>query len=377
MRINYYSALISEKLLETLYKNKKPGLQAQVFNRLIVDGLIENNVKITCYSNIPTSKELINKIFMKVENELYFKYYPIINIPILKDLFILLNTYFKTIKDLKKYDSLVCICDVLSVTNALGAVLACKKLNRQCIGIVTDIPKLIESNNLFLYLTDKIINCCTDYIFLTEPMNIVLNKGNKPYKIIEGLCNVVPINNNKTRIKSFVYAGSIDKLNGINILVEAFKSVNTNYELHIYGSGDYEKELIQITKDYKNIKFFGLISHDEIQKIISNASFLVNPRNTTNEMVKYSFPSKNMEYLASGTPFLCTKLPCFPNEYFQYLNLFESDDVNGIKKGIENILTENYDILLEKAKKAQLFMLEHKNNKAQTKKILSLIKEQK
>lgn len=101
MRINYYSALISEKLLETLYKNKKPGLQAQVFNRLIVDGLIENNVRITCYSNIPTSKELINKIFMKVENELYFKYYPIINIPILKDLFILLNTYFKTIKDLK------------------------------------------------------------------------------------------------------------------------------------------------------------------------------------------------------------------------------------------------------------------------------------
>lgn len=375
MNINYYSNLISENLLHNLYKNDKPGLQAQVFNRLVVEGLIKNNVGVTCYSNIPTTKELINKLYLKVENDSYFKYNPILNISLVKDIFILLRTYFQTRKDLKKDKTLACVCDILSVTNSLGAALACKSLNRQCIGIVTDIPELIETNKLYLHLTDMVLKHCSDFIFLTEPMNHRLNKQNNPYKVIEGMCNVVPINNNTIRNKSFVYAGSIDKLNGIDVLVKAFKDIDTDYELHIYGSGDYENELNETIKTHQNIKYFGVVTHNQIQEIIQNASFLVNPRDTTNEMVKYSFPSKNMEYLASGTPFLCTKLPCLPSEYYEYLNLFESDDVIGVKKGIESVLNQNYLDLLDKAKKGQLFMLENKNNQAQTKKILSLIKE--
>jgi glycosyltransferase involved in cell wall biosynthesis len=268
----------------------------------------------------------------------------------------------------------VCVCDILSVANSLGAVLACKSLKRQCIGIVTDVPKLIETNKLYLYLTDQVIKNCTDYIFLTKPMNSLLNKKDKPYRIIEGVSKEPELNVNTIREKTFVYAGSIDEFNGTNVLVEAFKEIDTDYELHIYGVGKYEKELIEITKKHKNIKFFGVVSHNEIQKVIKKTSFLVNPRNTENEMVKYSFPSKTMENLASGTPFITTKLPCFTEEYFPYLNLFESDDIKGIKKGIENVLNQDYDKLLDKAKKGQLFMAEHKNNKAQTKKIISLIK---
>lgn len=377
MKINYYSALISENLLNKLYKNKKPGMQVQVFNRLIVDGLIKNNIDVTCYSSIPASKEIINKTFVSINDESFYKYTPIVNIPIIKDLIILFDTYSKTKKDLKNNKNLVCVCDILSVANSLGATLACKSLKRQCIGIVTDIPKLIETNKLYLYLTDKVINNCTDYIFLTEPMNELLNKDNKPYRIIEGVSKKPEPNTNVIREKNFVYAGSIDEFNGTNVLVEAFKEIDTDYELHIYGVGKYEKELIEITKKHKNIKFFGTVSHNEIQKVIKKASFLVNPRNTENEMVKYSFPSKTMENLASGTPFLCTKLPSFPKEYFQYLNIFESDNIGGIKKGIENILNQDYGKLLDKAKKGQLFILENKNNKAQTKKILSLIKEKK
>lgn len=375
MNINYYSNLISENLLENLYKNDKPGLQAQVFNRLVVEGLIKNNVSITCYSNIPTTKDLINKLYLKVNDELYFKYNPIINIPIIKDIFILLKSYFKTKNDLKNDKYLTCVCDILSVTNSLGAALACKSLNRQCIGILTDIPELFETNKLYIYLTNKVINTCTDYIFLTEPMNKRINISNKPYRIIEGMCNEVKINNYIFRNKSFIYAGSIDKLNGIDLLVEAYKNIDTDYQLHIYGDGDYKDELISIIKKYNNIKYFGVISHNDIQEIIQKASFLVNPRDISNEMVKYSFPSKNMEYLASGTPFLCTKLPCLPDEYIEYLNLFESDDISGIKNGIENILKQDYLNLLDKAKKGQLFMLENKNNKIQTNKILSLIEE--
>ena len=49
------------------------------------------------------------------------------------------------------------------------------------------------------------------------------------------------------------------------------------------------------------------------------ATLLVNPRPTTEEFTIYSFPSKNMEYMASGTPLLTTKLPGMPEEYHQYV----------------------------------------------------------
>lgn len=376
MIINYYSNLISEQLFKNLYKNNKPGVQVQVFNGLIVDGLIKNGCDVTCLSVIPVSKSLINSNYISIKDELYFKYYKIFNVPILKDITILISSFIGTLINLTHKKDLVCVGDVLSVSNCLGASLACKILNRQFIGIVTDIPDLIIQNKLYNFLSNLIIKLSSDFVFLTEPMNTKLNTQNKPYTIIEGSTNFIPSNQLIKRSNSFMYAGSIDKVNGIDVLINSFKDIKTDFELHIYGGGDFEDSLLNICKAHKNIKYFGLISHTEILDKIQSASFLINPRGTKNEMVKYSFPSKNMEYLASGTPFLCTKLPCIPQEYFQYLNVFETDDVEGLKKGIEKVLDEDYDLLLDKALKGQKFVLDNKNNVAQTKKLISLIKEQ-
>ena len=376
MEIYYLSTLISEKLYSSLYKkDEKPGIQVQVFNNLIVQGLIENGVNVKCLSAVPTSKELFDETFIKPENDLYFEYFPIINIPILKDLLIVITSFFKVRKALKKNKDLSIICDVLSVTNSLGASLACKSLNRTCVGIVTDMPEFLESDDLYIKLVHKVISNCSDYIFLTEAMNQRLNPTKKPYKIIEGMCDFTPLAISKPRTKSIMYAGSLDRFNGIDVLINAFLKVKTDHELHIYGSGDYVDEIINITKTHPNIKFFGNVKHSEIKELIQTSSFLINPRGTTHELVKYSFPSKTMEYLASGTPFLCTKLPCIPTEYFKFLNVFESDDEEGISKGIQKALDTKYEALLTKANKGQLFVLQYKNNKVQTNKIIELIKE--
>ena len=51
------------------------------------------------------------------------------------------------------------------------------------------------------------------------------------------------------------------------------------------------------------------------------ATLLVNPRKGHEEYTKYSFPSKTMEYMASGTPTIMYKLPGLPIEYEEYLVL--------------------------------------------------------
>ena len=90
-------------------------------------------------------------------------------------------------------------------------------------------------------------------------------------------------------------------------------------ELHIYGSGDYVSELESVCRENGNVKYVGVKLIQEILTTQMKVTLLVNPRPTDQEFTKYSFLSKNMEYMAFGTPFLTTKLPGMPVEYYPYV----------------------------------------------------------
>lgn len=45
-----------------------------------------------------------------------------------------------------------------------------------------------------------------------------------------------------------------------------------------------------------------MVPNSGVLKAQSESEILVNPRNDNNEFTKYSFPSKVIEYLGSGTP---------------------------------------------------------------------------
>jgi glycosyltransferase involved in cell wall biosynthesis len=88
---------------------------------------------------------------------------------------------------------------------------------------------------------------------------------------------------------------------------------------------------------------------------------------------KYSFPSKTMEYMASGKPVVMYKLDGIPDEYDEYL--FYADGSNGIE-GLATKLKEvlnNYDSALVKAECAKEFVLNNKNAKVQAKRILDFV----
>ena len=146
------------------------------------------------------------------------------------------------------------------------------------------------------------MNSFDSYVFLTDAMKDVVNCKNKKYVVIEGLVDseMQAVQNtieNKSAQKVCIYAGGIQKIYGIKYLTEAFiMSDIENCEFHIYGDGDFKDELIQICKTHKNIKYFGIKPNDYIVTQQLKATLLINPRPTNQEFVKYSFPSKNMEY---------------------------------------------------------------------------------
>jgi len=89
--------------------------------------------------------------------------------------------------------------------------------------------------------------------------------------------------------------------------------------------------------------------------------------------VKYSFPSKTMEYMASGTPVLTTVLPGMPKEYHPYVFLLEDETADGIADMLTKVLAHSDEELFQKGNEARTFVLEQKNNVIQARKILEML----
>ena len=90
--------------------------------------------------------------------------------------------------------------------------------------------------------------------------------------------------------------------------------------------------------------------------------------------MKYSFPSKTMEYMASGTPVLTTILPGMPKEYYPYVYLLPDESAAGISGMLKQVLSQSDEALFEKGNAARNFVLDTRNNVVQAAKILEMLK---
>ena len=165
------------------------------------------------------------------------------------------------------------------------------------------------------------------YIVLTESMKHDLNTEN--FLVMEGIAPEFKEFSYVNRDKRIVlYAGTLNKRYGIMDLVEAFSiasAKNKDLELHIYGYGDSVSEINAACKTNPAVKYFGNINSDELKDRISDADVLVNPRKNNEEFTKYSFPSKNLDYLSYGIPFIGYRLDGVPIEYYSCILSPEGD----------------------------------------------------
>jgi glycosyltransferase involved in cell wall biosynthesis len=196
---------------------------------------------------------------------------------------------------------------------------------------------------------------------------------------MEGLCDANIAGGNfptcKYNSKVIMYAGGLEEKYGIKMLVDAFKLIDkSEVELHLYGSGSYVVTLEEEIKKDPRIKYFGVCSNQEIVLVERKSAILVNPRFTNEDFVRYSFPSKNMEYMASGTPLLCTKLPGMPKEYYPYVYLIENETLDGYVSALKDVLGRPECELKSMGDSAREFVLKEKNNIVQARRISDFLK---
>ena len=161
---------------------------------------------------------------------------------------------------------------------------------------------------------------------------------------------------------------------GILHLIEAFKNIDSpNYRLIICGIGDSEEEIKKSSELDSRIDFLGQLKREDVLSLQKKATVLVNPRQNNEEFTKYSFPSKNLEYLSSGIPLVAYKLDGIPDEYDKYINYVPDNSTDAFASVIQKICELPVGERTEMGRRARDFVLEEKNNVKQTKRILDFI----
>lgn len=215
-------------------------------------------------------------------------------------------------------------------------------------------------------------------VVITEQVNELVNPEGKPHIVMEGVVDSsMELADNsiqdKTAEFSVLYAGALRAEYGVADLVEGFRALDAPAaELHVYGGGDYAPAVAAAATEDPRIRFHGRADLAHVVDAELRAWLLVNPRPTSEDFVKYSFPSKNMEYHASGTAVLTTRLPGMPADYYDHVLTIDEDGASAITTALEKALAMSLVDLHRQGAVAREFVLAEKNERAQAARILEL-----
>ena len=384
MHIVYSVATCSQQVYTQLFSKTKwkPAFQSQKYHRLLIEGLAAHT-RVDVVATPPVNRETMDQAVVKLpahrEGGANYHHIPAVRNPVLKGLVMSFGTFFQTLR-LARRDSAV-IVDCLNRIVATSAMLAARLRGCRCVGIVMDLPDMFTNGRKFYTAWGNwVIAHCTDYIVLTQMMNQHINSAGKPYVVLEGQADITmlqrePDLEKKLKPRVVLYAGGVSRQYGAETMVKGFQLANLpDTQLHIYGPGDYIEELQQIAQEDHRIYYGGMLLNSQVEEKEQQATLLINPRPTHEEFVKYSFPSKTMEYMASGTPALTTRIPGIPEDYKPHLFFIEEETPEGVARALQEALSLSDEALFEKGLDARNFILETRNNVIQAGKILDMLK---
>lgn len=387
----------SQKKYDEICKKRiKPAIDPQQkFFRLMISGLAEaNKGSVTALSALPVSASTIEQKTFDYEEDnsedgVVYRYLPFKNGKITRyvSLFFSAGKYIKKWCEGKDAKNTFIIVDPLIPVIAIPVRKAAQKAGIEVCAVVTDLPTLCTNmkkrkelliKKIFLSIYQKIadadLKSYDAYIPLTESINNAVNLKRKPYTVVEGFADSKDISVSDKHNRYLMYAGGVYEKYGLQNLVKAFMRINRkDVDLFIFGDGSYVEEIEKLHKSNSRLKYMGCLPPEKVVQYEKEALLLVNPRPTGEEFAKYSFPSKTMEYMLSGTPVVSTRLPGIPKEYFDYIYAFDADSCDSIADKLNEILELSDDELIKKGKAAHDFVQKNKNNVVMADKIIKLM----
>lgn len=217
------------------------------------------------------------------------------------------------------------------------------------------------------------------FVLLTRSMEEKIPEAVGRNIVVEGIAlshNTHYISKGTASEKTLLYTGSLDAHTCVTDLIDAFMlTKNPKFRLVICGTGSGSGFIKQSSKTDSRIIFKGFVSRDEAIRLQHEATVVINPRKPTISLTKYSFPSKTMEYMSSGTPMIGYRLEGIPGEYYQYMYTVDGLKPEDLAHTITEVLEKPQEELDMKAKEAMAFIANNKTAEKQVKRIIEFLSE--
>lgn len=395
--ILFVGCLYSDTQKNYFLQNSKKGYQfaAQNLQESLIEGFIDNNINLSVVSLPSLSSYPLGykKPYIPQTDFIYkgknlgisFGYYSLLgyrSYPT-KEIEDYIENWHNSIKGNKVIFVYGLHANLMSI--AINAKQKYKTISTSI--IIPDLPRFMGCNTIYKKLglqkrnikqIYSMIPLFDTFTVLAEPMIHDLGVSNRPYTVVEGIFSADKNIHNtqavKESYKTILYTGNIGVRYGILNLLDAFDKIkDDNFRLWIRGNGELKEEIIRRSKADTRIKYFEPMSKDRLSRLQKKATILVNPVPPSQEFTKYFFPSKTMDYLASGTPVLMFCLDCLPNDYKDHLFFFKSETSEKMADDITFYCNIGDKDLQKKGNLASEFITNYKTPKIQANKIINMI----
>lgn len=278
--------------------------------------------------------------------------------------------YLQAVLSLKKIFPNIKVCVI--VTDLLDNAISFKENKSFLRKIILDIQ---------LKQIKKIYGAIDKYVLLTSQMIEKIPKASSKSMILEGIWNPSKCSENVDNsnlinegLNYILYAGTLQQFGCVMNLVKAFLSIDDdNIRLIICGSGACESEIKEISNNDSRIILIGRVSHDLVMYLEKHVQLLINPRLPNGDITRFSFPSKTIEYLVSGTPMLGYHLEGIPAEYYNYFYTPENYSIEALAKKIKEIFGLSEEERNKFGREAESFIMNQKNPEVQIKRVINFL----
>jgi glycosyltransferase involved in cell wall biosynthesis len=173
-----------------------------------------------------------------------------------------------------------------------------------------------------------------------------------------------------------LYAGSLTDLAGVPLLLEAFKRLNDiGFRLWITGGGELESIIRQAAATDPHIQYLGKLSRSDLLATYTAADVLVNPHSTSLLTARYVFPSKLLEYLASGRPVVTTATPEIAADYGNLCAVIDCEEPQALADAIMRVAAMPAVDRLTRAAEARVAVIERCGWSRQGKRLVRFLEE--
>lgn len=342
MRIIYFTTAQDEKDYRSFMNIWKIALNAsnQNFHNKVIRALAMNNkvdvISVRPFSHSKT-RVLALKKETKVDGNITWHYLRRSGGKVWRS--IILAPQIRKILSTIDLSDAVFMTDTINppIVRALNKIL--KAYHRPVVGICTDSPSNISGTKRS-YTVYLLSHCdkFDGYVSLTDSLNDLYNPNHKPSYIFEGVVEDRKYEKyGENKKPYFFFGGALMKKYGIFNLIDAYKKLNNDdVELFICGHHGDKAALKEAIGDNQNIKFLGLLPVNKVMEYEQNSLACINPRPYSEDLDRYSIPSKTLEYMSMGRPVISVKnsklMEKFPKEVIWVESAKAEDLLEGMKK---------------------------------------------